>query len=347
MTNRLPFSKISKISQIFFLLFIFFSLLISHTAQLQAADKQSIVALPPRKGHLGDLHAAPGEKIQTSIRFRNASEQTLEVTSYVQDFIVKEDGSTPIAVEETVSNRWSMADWMVVTPNKQKVGPSEIVEMNVLIEIPEDATPGGHYAMILHQPTNVIAETMEQSSSSGAAINQKVGTLFYVTVEGDVNEEAYLRSFQFNKFQEFGPVPFSFNVSNQSDIHIHPRMNIDIFNMLGQKVDSLKVEARNVFPFNDREFAGKWDKTWGFGLYKAKLTMSYGEAGKIAMANANFWIIPVRIIIAIIIILLIILAIIFAIKRYIRHQSQAEHQELEQLKQELEQYKEQDKQINS
>ncbi len=316
--------------------------------QAQTDKGQGLTAIPPRRGHQGDLTAKPGETIQTSIRFRNVSDKTLNIASFTQDFIVKKDGSTPIPVPNTTSNRWSMANWMLVTPNYHEVQPNEIVEMNVLIEIPEDATPGGHYAMVIHEPTNLTAEELEnQVPGSGSKIGQRVGTLFYVMVEGEINEEAYLRNFNFNKFQEFGPVPFSFNVSNQSDIHIHPRMNIDIFNMLGQKVDSLKVEPRNVFPFNDREFAGKWDKTWGFGLYKAKLTMSYGEAGKIAMANANFWIIPVRIIIAIIIILLIILAIIFAIKRYIRHQSQAEHQELEQLKQELEQYKEQDKQINS
>ena len=115
-------------------------------------------------------------------------------------------------------------------------------------------------------------------------------------------------------------------------------MNIDLFNIIGQKVDSIQIEPRNVFPLNNLHFEDKWDKIWGFGLYKAKLTMSYGESGQIGIATTNFWILPIRVILAIIFTLLIILASIGSIRRYVKHKTQQEKQKVKELQQKLDQY---------
>lgn len=339
---NLPSKKI-KLAILFSLFFVFVGGVFSSA---NAQDSRTIIAIPPRIGAEGTLRVKPGEKKQVSVRFQNASSKSLKVKSYIQDFVVKGDGSTPVPVKDTVSNRWSLASWMLITPNYHQVAPKQTVQMNVLIEVPEDALPGGHYAMVLHEPVNETAEQLEEGLATGeaaAAIGQKIGSLFYVIVEGPINEEAYIRDFEFNKFQEFGPVPFSFKISNQSDIHISPRMNIDIFNMLGQKKESIEIESKNVFPLNNREFAGKWNKLWGFGLYKAKLSMSYGEAGKVAVASTNFWIVPIRIILVIVLITLIIAAAVVAVKRHIEHRYREEEAKIKELQEKVKQYEQEDK----
>jgi hypothetical protein len=333
--NNLPIRKI------LFILVLGLALTLGFSDQVLAQEQQGLVAIPPREGAQGNLRIKPGEKKQVNIRLRNISDKSLKVKSFTQDFVVKKDGQTPSPVKETVSNRWSLSSWMVVTPNFHQLAPKETVEMSVLIEAPEDAMPGGHYAMVIHEPTNETAESLQQGlevNEAASAIGQRIGTLFYVTVEGPINEEAYIRDFNFKKFQEFGPVPFSYQVSNHSDIHIHPRMRIDIYNMLGQKAESLNIEPKNVFPLNSREFAGQWDKLWGFGLYKAKLNVSYGQAGKVAVATSNFWIVPVRIILAIILGILIITAIVVAIKRHMEHRYEQEKAKIKELQDKVKQY---------
>jgi hypothetical protein len=300
------------------------------------SNPRTLSAIPPREGDQEALRAEPGETIQTTIQVRNNSQEPITLRSFAQDFIVKEDGKTPIPVEDTVSNRWSLAKWMTVTPNQHTLKPNEKAEMAVVIEVPADALPGGHYAMVIHEPLGVTNVPVGEQSTS--AVNQRVGTLFYVIVEGPINEEAYIREFEFKKFQEFGPVPFSYLIRNQSDIHIRPSMNIDIFNLLGQKVDSIKVEGNNIFPLNAREFAGKWDRVWGFGLYTAKLTAAYGSTGQVAIANTNFWIIPVRIILAILFTILLLIAIVIAVKRYTENKMRQEQQKLAEMQQKLEAY---------
>jgi hypothetical protein len=299
-------------------------------------DSRTLVAMPPRAGEDGQLKIKPGEKYQTNIRVRNVSDKPITLRSYAQDFIVKEDGSTPIAVQDTVTNRWSLAQWMVITPNFHTLGPNETAEMTVLIEVPEDALPGGKYAMVAHEPSD--GTDITEADGSGSGVSQRIGTLFYVIAEGPVNEEAYIRNFQFKKFQEFGPVPFSFLIRNQSDVHIHPRMNVDIFNMLGQKSDSFQVDAKNIFPLNSRDFAGKWEKIWGFGMYTAKLTASYGESGQVAVATANFWIIPVRIILSILFGATLLVVIVLATKRYSEKQNKLEKEKIKELQKKLDSY---------
>ncbi|MEA2056496.1 MAG: hypothetical protein U9O78_02135 [Patescibacteria group bacterium] len=339
---NLPHKKV-KLAILFSLFFIF---LVGFFSPTKAQDSRTIIAIPPRVGAEGMLRIKPGEKKQVSIRFQNASSKTIKVQSYIQDFVVKGDGSTPIPVRDTTSNRWSLASWMLITPNYHQVAPKQTVAMNVLIEVPENALPGGHYAMILHEPINETAKQLEKGLATGeaaAAIGQKIGTLFYVIVEGPINEEAYIRNFEFKKFQEFGPIPFSFKISNQSDIHISPRMNIDIFNMLGQKKESIEIESKNVFPLNNREFAGKWNKLWGFGLYKAKLSMSYGEVGNVAVASTNFWIVPVRIILVIMLAILITAAAVAAVKRHIEYRYLEEEAKIKELQKKVKQYEQEDK----
>lgn len=318
---------------------ISFSAVKLHKAQAQTSPDQvagrAIAAIPPKEGDEDPIRVEPGETIQTTVQVRNNSDNSITLRTYAQDFLVKEDGKTPIPVEDTVTNRWSLAKWMSVAPNQHTLAPNEIAEMAVVIEVPEDALPGGHYAMVLHEP--MTPADIEQFEQSASAINQRVGTLFYVIVEGPINEEAYIREFQFKKFQEFGPVPFSYLIRNQSDVHINPAMNIDIFNMLGQKVDSIKVEGNNIFPLNARDFAGKWDRIWGFGLYTAKLTAAYGSTGQVAVNSTNFWIIPVRLILAILFIILLLIAIIVAVKRHTENKILQERQKLQEMQAKLEQ----------
>lgn len=279
-------------------------------------DVVSIVAIPPKKGDEGELlRLKPGGKIQTTIRVRNTSAKTLTLESFVKDFIVAEDGFTPVVVTEDVSNRWSLADWMTITPNVHTLNPGELGQINVLIEAPADALPGGHYAMVLHQPNNGVNQKAgDPQQNSNTAINQQVGTLFYVVVEGPIKEQAFIQNFSFKNFSEFGPVPFYYQVDNQSDVHIKAQARIDIYNMLGVKVGTITPEAKNIFPLMSRAFEGTWDKKWGLGQYTAKLSVAYGNSGQITLANTKFWILPIRLILTITISFLFIVIIIIMIR---------------------------------
>ena len=309
-----------------------FGLFTTHSVFAQISDEEpttisqtTLTAIPPKLGEDNTIMGAPGEVLQRTIQVKNTSNTSLNIISKAYDYTIDEDGETPIPVtDQDVSNRWSLASWVTVAPNLQTIQPNETKSIAVVIEIPEDALPGGHYAMILHQPTTQAVgnpDEIVQESISASGISQRVGTLLYVKVEGDINESAFIRSFSFPNITEYGPVPFSFSIENQSDIHITPSLMMEIRDMFGRKVDQLPIEAENVFPLTERAFEGKWNKVWGTGRYTATLTMSYGTQGAVAIAKTSFWLFPVVLVVATILVLLVLLAVIISVRRHLIHRS--------------------------
>lgn len=314
--------------------------------QVTAQDTIALTAIPPRLGDDGSLKAAPGERIQVQLRVRNVSSEPVSVFTSAQDFVIDTDGETPISIDASVSNRWSLASWLTIAPTEHNIAPNATVGINVLIEVPIDALPGGHYAMVLHQPGNAPDSqeaTQPATNDSASAINQRVGTLLYVVVDGPINEEAYIRDFAFPEFSEYGPVPFEFAIENNSDIHVTPQMSVEIFNMFNQKIETIAIQPKNIFPLSSRDFDGQWDRVWGWGLYKARLTMSFGSAGAIVVANTSFWLLPVKVIIAAITLLLSVVLIALAVKRHLNHRKNMGEQRISELESKIQDMQQGDK----
>lgn len=295
------------------LFFIFFFIL-TFFGQAAAASTLSLTATPVRLGDDFSITLNPGEKKQVQLKVRNGSLEAVALESAATDFIVASDGSTPIAVDSNqVDNRWSLASWLTLAPAQHNLASEEVATINVLIEVPEDALPGGHYAMIHHRPLN--ASDVEANAGSGSGISQRVGTLLYVIVNGPINEEAYISNFNWPKFLENGPVDFSLNIDNQSDIHINTKPVVKVYNMFGKQVANLETESNNIFPKSEREFVGVWDRVWGLGYYKAVAEASYGSQGQVMTATAGLFLIPVKLILAVLIIGMIVAIVILTLKK--------------------------------
>ncbi|MCL4208366.1 hypothetical protein KJZ63_01885 [Patescibacteria group bacterium] len=293
----------------------------------------TLTAMPPRLGDDLSLKGTPGKKLQTAVKVRNNSNKAFTINTAIDDFVIGDDGETPVAVTEEVDYRWSLKNWLVLAPDFQVLQPRQTGIINVIIDVPADALPGGHYAMITHKPVGLNGEKFQDSASS--IISQRVGTLLYVVVDGPINEEAFVRDFTMPRFTEYGPVPFSFMVDNQSDIHIKPEISIEIYNLLGMKVDTIAIESKNVFPMVSRTFTGQWDAVWGSGFYKAKLIMSYGTGGQVAIVNTTFWLLPITLVIAGLVVILTLVVIFIAVRRHLLHKKDAEKQRMQMLEEKI------------
>ena len=144
-TAHLPLSKLTIASLLVVASVLTLTILPANIQAQQATEDQvTLTAIPPRYGDDNSLLLQPGEKTQVQVRVRNSSPKTLPITTLATDFILDVDGETPIPVTENVSNRWSLANWLTVVPQSQVLQPQETGVVNILIEVPEDALPGGH-----------------------------------------------------------------------------------------------------------------------------------------------------------------------------------------------------------
>lgn len=309
------------------LFLVVFSVLFTSNSKAQNTSL-GMSAIPPRL----EITAKPGEVITKEIKVRNESKNEKTINTSTKDFIVIDNIGTPLQVdgEDQTTNRWTASSWIQVSPSRLRLKPGETKSLVVTIITPDDALPGGHYAMILHTPNNDITITQ-----TGAAIQTNVGTLVYITIPGDVNENASIKEFSAPKFSEYGPINFKTIVTNLSDIHITPAGSINVFNTFGFQTSSIKLDNTNIFPYTSREFQNTLNRKFMLGRYKAQINAVYGTKGQLLTATLFFWVIPYKLIALIILIIIIILIL----KTKFKKKSPTSTPKIEELERELEELK--------
>lgn len=331
----------SKLKNLFFLGFFFviflFSLFAFHLRFARAqTGGNTMTVIPPRL----EISAKPGEIVKKTIQFRNESEETAYLSVSVKDFLVKTDNGQPEFVSEPASGRWAASSWIKLNPLSAAVLPKTISNFNLTINVPADALPGGHYAGVLYQTTGSPAQ-IRAGIGAGSGITQVVGTLVYITVAGPVKENAIVKRFAVPGFSEYGPISFTTEISNLSDVHIRPAGQITVRNLFGQVAAQLKLDERNIFPGASLVYQNTWPEKFVIGRFRADLELAYG-AGKGLKATAYFWVFPWKVALVIgLIIIILLLAGYLTYRKVKSHQEELEEKlteeekEISKLKEEL------------
>ncbi len=290
----------------------------------------SATAIPPRL----EVELAPGQTIEKELKVRNETDSQQYYGVNVDDFIVADSAGTPVPVSETISGRWSLKSWIkIVSAVPVDAKSTQVVKLK--ITAPVNAMPGGHYAMITYQPNP--DQKVGDLKKTGSLLGQRVGTLVYVTVPGDIHQKAVLQYFKTSPFNEMGPVEFSGLVENNSDVHIAPKGEVIIKDMFGKIVSRIPAETGNIFPDVSKTLTLSWPQKWGYGRYSASLNLAYGTAGGIITATIFFWLFPIRGVIYILTLIIALLTIVIILnKRNKKHQEELE-KEVKELKKELDQ----------
>ncbi len=292
------------VTVIFFLLATSYQLLTTKPAFSQSVTK--LIALPPR---VEDLSAEPGEVVTRQIKLMNAGDSELTIRPEVMDFVVQNNQGKPVFLNEEVSeheNRWAMSQWITVSPTQFVLKPGETEQLDVIIVVPENAIAGGHYAGVIYRPDS----SATVGGTSGSQVSPNVAALLYLTVEGDIAEDARVTKFDIPNFSEFGPINIETEITNFSDIHVKPQATINIYNQFNQLKKHLKLEEHNIFPSQARVYTSTWNQKWLIGRFKAELSGSYGSQGQALQASTYFWVVPWKVILAALLAIILIILII-------------------------------------
>lgn len=251
-----------------------------------------------------NLYGNPGQTLKGTTSVTNLGSDTLKVVTEFRDFIVESETGVPTPVEQG-SSVWSMSLWISVPAELQEftLEPNESREVPFTIDIPQDATPGGHYAMVLFTPAIV------QEEIAGPLIEHKVGNLIKLSVSGDVQESAKITEFSAPFFSEYGPIPIILKILNDGNNHISLEGNIRIYNMFSKQVAEWSLQPGNVFPTAIRTWDTEWLGKWRFGLYKAKAELTYGSSDTELGEEFFFWVIPWKIVLGIVTVIVILLVL--------------------------------------
>jgi hypothetical protein len=287
-------ANLKKNQSLLFLLLLFSNYFLSSTAIKAQSTLEGLSAIPPRL----EVTVKADDTVAKTIKVRNESSKEKNISLTITDFVVNDDIGTPTFISASPEdNRWAASNWLSVSPSTFKLKGGETRALSLIITPPANALPGGHYAAVISTPDPDISIL----NSTGATVQTKVGTLVYVTIPGNIVQNAIIKNFNTEKFYEFGPIDFDTTIQNLSDIHIKPVGSINITNFFGKEsIIEFNKEKTNIFPGKTRDFENQLNKKWLFGRFKAELKFIYGtDENNIASAFIYFWVIPWRLIILI------------------------------------------------
>ena len=212
-----------------------------------------------------------------------------------------------------------LANWFKL-PKSVTLEPKGQKNIPFTIEIPKNAPPGGHFAVIWWG-------TAPPEGSKQVSIVTRAGILVYLRVSGEVNESGDLTLFS----PESGRFFFvslleNFNVKfrNSGNTYLKPQGEILIKNIFGSKVANFGVNdvSSILLPAGEQNLriAKKFEKApFAFGFYKADLSLRWGEKPESIQKNIWFFVFPWKWVLSGIIILAILF---FGLKKGIRKYNQ-------------------------
>lgn len=282
-----------------------------------------------------EFSADPGNKIETKIKLFNEENDPISVFSSTANFAAKNEAGDPDFNFETAPT--DLASWIDVGVGPYTLKPGDRLEIPVVITVPANAEPGGHYASVFFGTDPSI----KPEGGGQVSVRSLIGSLIILRVSGDVRETASIASFKtVNGKASFSrlPITFALRIANQGNVHIRPKGSIEIKNIFGGETARLTINEVNgaVLPNSIRQFAVDWQKSgrdsqggnffeelaaewrnFAFGPYTATVALTYGQSSLTLQQTLRVTVIPWELLLTILLVLgIIIFFLVWGIKRY-------------------------------
>jgi hypothetical protein len=294
------------------------------SADAQSPDRLTLSITPP----LVKNKVQPGQVWKSSVKLINNNNTPITVYIRVVDFQGRaENGTVQFLSEaeiEQVGRDFLLSEWIALEKKEVEIGPQTSEKIPFIIEVPEDAEPGGHYAAILAgtQPPD------DRLEGATIQVSSLLASLLLVSVEGETVEAGRIREFSTpNRVYTSPQADFTVRFENTGNVHIQPQGEIRIYDQWNEEQGIITINHRtefgNVLPGGTRKWEFSWKGERNFfsmGRYRADLVLGYGdEARQTENRSLYFWVIYAKpLLIGGGVFLAFILFLIFFIRLYIR-----------------------------
>lgn len=268
-----------------------------------------------------ELTKDKGELEQITLTVENVTDLPTQARAIVNDFEAsdEETGQPKVLLDENQSVQGNSFKSLVGPIEDIELAPREKKEVPVTISIPDEATAGGYYGVIRFASADSAGE-------SNVALSASVGTIFLVTVPGDLTESLDIADLTAAKggstgrfFIGSGDFSIVTRLVNNGNIHVKPYGNLIVTNQDGETVENINFNDQdprdNVLPGTVRKFETPLSGDYNYGKYTITANIGYGNGNGLITSKASFWVIPLWMLIVAIVALLAIIAGAFLIYR--------------------------------
>jgi hypothetical protein len=219
-----------------------------------------------------------------------------------------ETDQTPDAASQA---KYDISNWFSVDTMSFLLPAQERRTVNVTVNVPLNAEPGGHYATVFF---GALAPSTG-SASGETLLNARVGVVFLLTVRGEINAGAEIDGgIETNSMQwDAGATHFTFAVRNTGNVHFQPQGTLVIKDVFGRKVKELPMPVGVVLPGAKRTYDLTWERGVRPGIYSASVKVDAGI--ELKAESKRFIILPLVVVIPVGIFLLVVLLVLWRARR--------------------------------
>jgi len=252
----------------------------------------------------------------------NGSIQVINQGSSAYDFSVY---ATPYSVtgEEykqdfsPIAGAVNIADWFSFPSSSYHIEPGQTVAVPYTITVPSGALSGGYYGVI-------FAEVKNPAVVNGVTIKDRLGSIFYLTVNGPAVNRGSLLSWEVKPFQKPDLTGYV-RIADTGTLHFSATVNATVKDMFGfNKLTFTSV--KEVLPQTVRKIPVTWTNTPFLGLYKISGSVSY--LGKTETLGTKYVVVMsmvARYVLSGLAIILVVILTIHEITKFRRNKNKSKH----------------------
>ena len=194
-------------------LFVFTAL---SPASAQGFDSPGLRVSPLRT----ELTIGPGTTLKSNLNVTNLTDKNMIVQLSSELFsVINPEYNYSFTVDTDVTR------WVQFETTSVALEPGQSQRVSYDIAVPIGAEPGGQYI-------SIFASTDSEQDAGAITSRQRIASLLYITVDGDVTRDGSLLSLS-HPWWISGKTDWSVNLKNQGTAHFRSRYLVQIFALVG------------------------------------------------------------------------------------------------------------------
>lgn len=214
----------------------------------------------------------PGVPFEYSLSVANNGSETVELHVQVTDLWYNDKNEKTFSTPGTSPR--SAANWIQFVPEKFVVGPNTSQKMKAVITPPVDAK-GGYYA-VLFVESQPVATNKQTDDGKRIFTNMRIGCLVLLTAKDTANYDVAIQNLKLVPPAANQGLSLSFDVDNQSNIHIFPLARLALLTSDHKLVGKAESEMKRFLPGQKDSMKVDWTGDLPGGDYTAVLSLVYG-----------------------------------------------------------------------
>lgn len=198
----------------------------TNVANAQTASQRGLTLTPLRS----ELNIPPGTSLDGELTVTNSTDKPMEVTLGIEEFhVINQAYDYAFTAESDVTK------WITFKPAELFLLKGESGKVSFTVGVPLSAEPGGRYM-------SIFASTDTGAEASGVNSRQRIASLLYITVLGEVTRSGHLVSLT-SPWLITGKSAWSAALQNSGTTHFRSRYDVRIEDLFGNVVSSQSQDA--------------------------------------------------------------------------------------------------------